>query len=426
MNMNQTIELPTTFLSAPLLRLAACTVLAPFGVSAQSILTVDDSGGAQYTAIQPAIDAATAGDVVLVRAGDYAEFEIVGKGVDVLADEGASVRVVCTLGSMRTRISAVPAGQRATIRGMEFAPPLTTDDQVLLIDNSPGIVVIEDFSIDWPPPLPFTFWSLLSNEPVEVVNCDQVVFVNADVQGATGSQQGVGLEAGQIGLNAVNSSIFAHGSRFAAGGTQVGSGTGRTGALVTGGQLVLRDCSVEAAGGGFGGPFGNGGNGGPGLTISGATVQSFGSLLVGGIGGTAAFGSPGNPGPSFLNSGGTLNEVAADATQLRVTRVVRDDASATFDFQTEPASAVWLLLDLNNEVLAVPPLLGFLGVSTEPFVAFAGVTDATGALQIQAPTLELSIGFPVLRVISQGLTWSPTGGFGLSNPSMVTIVDSTF
>ena len=50
------------------------------------VLVVDAAGGGAFTQIQPAVDAALPGDLVLVRAGDYEGFTIAGKSVNVVGD----------------------------------------------------------------------------------------------------------------------------------------------------------------------------------------------------------------------------------------------------------------------------------------------------------------------------------------------------
>ena len=60
------------------------------------VLVVDAAGGGQYTDIQSAVLAAQDGDVVLVRTGVYGPFDVRAKALDIVAYEGADVRVVGT------------------------------------------------------------------------------------------------------------------------------------------------------------------------------------------------------------------------------------------------------------------------------------------------------------------------------------------
>src|SRR5690606_35628687 len=122
--------------------------LAPGAVlAANQVHVVDAAGGSGgHTTIQAAVDAASDGDVVLVRPGTYGALDIQAKGIAVLADpgpSGARPRVE------RVAVWSIAAAQRVTLRGLEirqtpgfFAPP-----EALSVAGCSGELVVEDCEV---------------------------------------------------------------------------------------------------------------------------------------------------------------------------------------------------------------------------------------------------------------------------------------
>jgi hypothetical protein len=71
----------------------ALLFLAPASIASAGVHIVDPSGLGNFTSIQPAVDAALEGDVILVRGGTYAAFTIDNKGLAIYADADASVAI---------------------------------------------------------------------------------------------------------------------------------------------------------------------------------------------------------------------------------------------------------------------------------------------------------------------------------------------
>jgi hypothetical protein len=116
--------------------LGACATLLLSSFAYSNTWIVDDDGGVgvQFTELQPAIDVAVPGDVILVRAGVYSPFTLY-RGVVVIGEPGVRVTGLVS-------ISLVPAGQRAAL--VEF------DVEQLGVDRCLGRVVLEDVRSDGP------------------------------------------------------------------------------------------------------------------------------------------------------------------------------------------------------------------------------------------------------------------------------------
>jgi hypothetical protein len=135
----------------------------------QKTLVVDPTGAGDYTCIQPAIDAASPGDTVLVvnTCSGFGEDVVIDKGIRVLS-AGSQI----ALASLA--IHSIPAGQAATIRGFSLY-----FDYGLGITGSVGAVTCEDLTIRAGP----NAQSL--NTAVAVRDCSLVTFKDCLLIGDT-------------------------------------------------------------------------------------------------------------------------------------------------------------------------------------------------------------------------------------------------
>lgn len=168
--------------------LALALALGATSASAQSVLVVDQAGGAgsQFTALQPAIDAAASGDIVLIRSGSYATgpfgggppFLIDGKGLTLVEDAGASV----TIGTLDVRNLAPPAS--VTVRGFDFV-----QGNGLVLANNSGPVFIEDCHFDFN----------INGSPVAIdISACQAVHVNRCSSTCSNLVAGPGIVTGNV------------------------------------------------------------------------------------------------------------------------------------------------------------------------------------------------------------------------------------
>jgi hypothetical protein len=142
----------------------AILVLLVAPLTAQTFV-VDAAGGAgsQFTSIQTAVAAVPDGSVLLVRAGSYAPFAIVAKGVTVIGEPGA--KVVDSVAALVTVLNTATQ-QRVIVRDLAIENFVTGDSRIECIACA-GPVFLQNVTI--PPFGPGVAQRLLLD------NCDQVL-----------------------------------------------------------------------------------------------------------------------------------------------------------------------------------------------------------------------------------------------------------
>ncbi|HEX6883239.1 MAG TPA: hypothetical protein VF530_07640 [Planctomycetota bacterium] len=114
------------------------------GAPRADVLTVGPAGsGAQFTEIQAAIDAARNDDVILVRAGTYASFQV-EKPLRILRDGAGTVSVS---GRFRAAlVRGIPAGEELVLSGLSMSAELPKVT-VLAVERCPGTVLLHDLDL---------------------------------------------------------------------------------------------------------------------------------------------------------------------------------------------------------------------------------------------------------------------------------------
>src|SRR5262245_8512514 len=161
-----------------------------------AVWIVDAAGGAgvDFTALQPAVQAAADGDTLLLRTGDYVLEKLDGRSLVLAADQGETPTVGMFAGS-GPHVTGTPAGGAVVLRG------LTLDN--LWLAGNPGTVWIEG--------------SRLSGRPaLRVEDSADVVIVHSMLIGAGGYYCPVYpgtycFEPGQPGLRATASNVYLDG-----------------------------------------------------------------------------------------------------------------------------------------------------------------------------------------------------------------------
>ncbi len=375
---------------------ALFALAAPF--AAQTVWVVDDVAGpgVDFTRPQDAIDAASDGDVVLVRSGTYASsspFEpesltIDGKGLVLVEDDGHEAVL-----ELPVAIRNLAAGQSVTLRGFELF------ETNLLAEDNQGTVWLEDLKVLAPlSTLPFFPW-------VRFSNCDSVAINHCEMYGVLGY--------GTVGGDAVraeNSSLHVYDS------------------VMKGGDSVF-----------FGAI-----QGGEGLQLdAGGFLFASGTLIQGGDGpvdGTALHLFAGSPTAILLDSptvsgdapveidSGTLTTLGEDSNSFEVVgNPAREGEALTFLCHGDPGDVALISYALSPGTLHVPLLNGSLLVDVPTAITFdAGVVPASGTLTIPYTVGQLppGIGGATVYVQCDFLSGVPT--LVLGGGTAVTFLDGVY
>ncbi len=408
--------------------LGVSSLLAATPLAQRKIWVVDDNPGpgVDFAAIQPAIAASSAGDLVLVRDGNYAPFTIASMGLSVVADDGANVVVQGVTGAMTTLVTGIPAGSEVVMRGIHFRPPDPVDGDLVRIEASAGVVWLEDVVLE---PTPITLQSLQTTA-MRVDSCAKVVLTRVDVHGVFPGLFG-GNEVGSNAIRATQSELHLFDCDAVAGGTFVSGGLGIPAIRLDASFATLRESRVTGGPGGDGyngfSPA-SGGKGGPGVALSnGSYLWSVGSIVSGGPGGfpSSFGGSFGVVGPRFTGEVASVVEHPAADVRFQTQTMVRTGQLGTFVIHTEPNARVFALTAGAPDPVFSTTFPGVIGVGLAPIVTKLGVTDASGQLTFTTPVVTLAPQRDFRRFTFQLAAITSTG-VELSEPSLVQVVQPTF
>ena len=388
---------------------------------AAGVLVVDAAGGpgSAYADLPAAVGAAAPGDTVLVRSGSYSGFELLGKGVSVVAEAGAAVEV-----RGLTTISAVPAGEVALLRGLDhFWAPGDPPARVLFVQDCLGGVWIEDA----------TFLGAASSPAggvLEIRDSASVVVVSSTVTGAmlTSAAPFNGIEVLRSTLTLIDS--------WAAGPPQQ-SAASLPESLGVG--LLVADSFVYAEGTRFEGADGRDGSmilvcvdgtdGGNAVTVTGTGSSFHGkqNTYVAGSGGTAPLTClSGQSGVQvWVGAGAQHIELAGFARSFEVTSPVRELQSFTMSFDAQPLEQVFLLLGTEPLGLFTQPFNGSILVWGQLQIFPIGALGASGHLDLVLPMPPLPPGWASTDFYLQAAFLNAGGAPVLGGGSAVTVLDGS-
>lgn len=390
-----------------MLRSTLARVLAASGLLASPLCAdvhvVDwtQGPGAAYTSVQSAVDAAAAGDLILVRAGyyDYA-VGLQGKAVSIVAEAGAKV----TVGELH--MDSVPAGMPIVLRGLTIkAPPPSTSGvktPAIWIENTSADVLVEDCIVEDGYPC------------LEASNASSVSLVRCQFSGGFTQKVSFGIWAyGDNGVHAVGSTVRVLGGEIRGGvgrhggpitpGNYVGGGAGASAIRVEGGEVYIQGATVIGGAGGNGtsDPFGcwKPGVGGYALWImsGGGTVRVLDSVIEVGPSGVPISGCPPiGPGLATKVDAGVLSYLPGTGNEVTMTSPHREGETLSLDVNGVPGHLTAVLISQNTSSPFLPGVGSTLHVG-QPF--------ATVVLGVIPPGGSFSL-LPVVPAAIPSLDWT--------------------
>lgn len=388
--------------------------------SAGQVWIVEAPGGVRTT-VQPTIDAAADGDLILLRSGEYWGFTIDGKSLRVQADVGADVEVY---GSVTVR-NLVSTGF-VLLGGFEvegFGSQPVSDPGLELIDNL-GFVRLEDCEIHGG----YGNFSALCNEisdggpGVHAAASARVVLTRCTIAGGQGGEDYYGSCDSGAGGNGVSSSdstlatydcsIFGGGGgqNLEAYGSGVG-GRGGQGCLHVGGQLFASRTLFE---GGNGGVHWNGGDGGDGLEVNAAEADLRSCVYHAGHGAAGIAGSNGQDG-QIRTGDGDFVFLNGPARIFSAPLLVADNGTLPITVVGLAGDRVWIVRSKAPAHRFVPAFGGLRLARAPAFMSVEplGIVPATGPLEIDLPIPRLSSGTTFDADVYQGIVQDTAGRFFL-------------
>lgn len=431
------------FARALLGAVAFASLLAPIRAATANVWIVAPSGGT-FTDIQPAVDAASDGDVVLVKNGSYGSFVVANKTLSIVAEAGHSPFVTGAV-----RIRNVPAGKSVLVAGLTAqgtSAPVDTVTHGLYVSNCQGDVRLQDCV--------FRALATAAQSGAEVLNSPRVSFARCSVEGSDASSQSSGAGPGLRGLGsqiAMYDAVLLGGegwnSQCVASTSCEGSG-GADGATLTSTYAFAANSTFEGGDGGnslgtcptMGSCFhcscyGDGTYGGNGFRAITSAVNSLACSLQGGaagvpgcgcgICGCSCCGGSGAAGQGAV--GFTPNDLVGPSRRMSAPHVVRELAPWSLSFHGQPGDQVYLFVVAVPEFAFSGAQAGVQLTSPTPteMPIRVGRCNALGDLTATFTFPDLGAGEFVRRWFVQPTMVDGAGVRRLGTPNDVVVLDSS-
>ena len=398
--------------------LALSLILLGATAPAADVLTVDDSGGKQFTDIQPAIDTAQDGDVVLLWTGHYGPIEIDGKAVSVIARG-----LPCSAVSITVR--NLPPGNSITLKGLSLGGYPDTPSLRLLNNAAP--IWVDDVRMS------AIGTGFTKSSQAQVRNCADVVFVRCGFN----ALEATGLGDGMAGLWATDSRVTLYRTSAWGGAGNPGlaiseGGDGGAGIRASNCDLFLGDVNCLGGDGGSGSlPSCGPGDGGAALWLAGVgnVVHVVDIELEPGVAGASSSCPPAADGLPIQDDGIGTQFVAwpgkvPSLGTASASYIEGGLANVQVDFMPLD-HLLFVVVGGTPGTWTLPALFGRVVVDPVGAVHAVGPNPAPFFWVVQLPELPLGVDSRIFYL--QPVSVDPaTGAAILGTPLGLNVVDQTF
>jgi hypothetical protein len=387
-----------------------------------TVHVVDDDGGpgVHFVDLRNAVDAATDGDLILIREGYYYGTLIDGKSLTLAAETGAYVQLT---GGLWVR--NLDAGDTVVAQGLLFYSPFA-----FIAEHNEGEIVLDDCRL----------WGLttLPAAPslgARLTNCASVTFSGCSISASNKA-------AGCHGIQAINSNVnlYASSVQGGAGGASASSVSvlprAGSGVYLSGGELLAVGSVLAGGDGSHGWHQGpvctSGGDGGHGLlTEPNASVASdvrlLDTQLIAGGAGKQSIGhcSAGLPGQSMSIATAPVVHMAGNASDLTVVSPVRAGQTTQFDFTAMAGDRAATVEAPTMRTKYYAALSGMLVPARMGAVRKYAGTLSSSSLQLVRNT-SLATGAEFDLTFVQSLITTPGSSPVLGPPHALIVLDPSF
>ncbi len=359
------------------------------------VTVVDPAGGPGGALLQSTIDAASAGDLLIIRAGDYSQVSPIvvnGKAITLQCDAASPVALA------GLKISAIGAGSRFVARGFHVE---TKQDFAIRpgveVANCAGTVWLEECTIDGADgdPAP-PFLAIAGAIGIKATGATDLVIERCAITGGNGAYY-AGLtnmvSNGGHGARFDSSAVTVHDSTFTGGNT--GGGPSPSGnSIVAGSGIWMNHTALFCAG-----VVSTGGNllvtlpfswSGAGLDATASTSRLRDSEFHRGSG------PPGQTAADIAQDPATIFTYPAPAASFSVSAPVVSGNNATLTFTGVAGDTVVLFAGLAGGTTFLGYYQGALLVNGGPIAGpfVLGVVPPSGTLNVLVPTAPLPAAAP--------------------------------